>query len=441
VSAGSSWSLALIAVLLLDAFAPLSAGFWLSFVAVGVILIFETTPLHAAPRRWHAVTLQIAVLIALSPLTFAVFGGVSLVGLVVNLLAIPVISFVFVPLVLAGVLAALAWPAADGLPFGAAAALYEWMWPALVGAADLPFAQWRMDPPLWWYALAAPAALWLLRRWPPGLRLTAVAATALPLVCAPSRLPEPGTLRVEVFDTGRGSVAMLTTHDHVVLFDTGDSWNTRGTRLAQVVDPALDALGRRRIDMLFLPALNPDRALAAAKLAIERGVGRIVVAGGWPGTSLPVENCVDTRFHRDGIDFDIYRAGRDGDSCVLRVSAGRHSLLLAGDLDAAAEQELLARLPPHSLASDVVVMSRHAGAAGSSQEWIDSIRARLAVAAGGVAGSGARARTVDRWRGAGARILDTRRDGGIEIGFGSQGIVVRAAARAARYPFAWRRVE
>ncbi len=438
VSAARTWSLALAAVLLFDPFAPLAAGFWLSFVAVAVILMVETTCLQAAPRARRALAMQFAVMLALAPLTFAVFGSVSLIGLVVNLLAIPVISFVFVPLVLAGALAAWLWPVADGLLFGAAAKLYEWLWPGMVWAADRDLALWRMEPPLWWYALALPAALWLLRRWPLVLRLSAAAA-ALPLICAPSRLPQPGEFRASVLDAGRGSAVLLATHEHVLLFDTGDAWNTHGTRVSRFVSPALDALGGRRVDLLVLPALNPDRGRGAAVLAAERGVERILAGGGWPGTSLPATNCRDTRFRWDGIDFEVFGAGRE--YCVLRVSAGEQALLLAGDLDAAAEGELLARLPPRALASDVVLMSRQAGSPGSSRQWIDSLGAHLAIASGGTAGSNARAQTIDRWRASGAGILDTRRDGGIEIGFGAHGIAVRPPARAARYPFAWRRVE
>src|SRR4029078_2084778 len=97
-----TWSVALILVLLLDPRAPLAAGFWLSFVAVGVILLLETTSLVRVGRTVQLLRLQLAVMVTLAPLTFAVFGGVSLVGFGVNLLAISLISFVFVPLILAG---------------------------------------------------------------------------------------------------------------------------------------------------------------------------------------------------------------------------------------------------------------------------------------------------------------------------------------------------
>ena len=440
VPGARTWSLALIAVLLVDVFAPLAAGFWLSFVAVGVILFADATTLTRASRLRQAVSLQLAIMLALAPLTLAVFGNVSLAGLAVNLVAIPVVSFVFVPLVLAGALAACAWPAADGLFFGAAAKLYECVWPLMVWAADLDFAQWRVSVPAWWYALAMPAVFLLLRRWPLGLRLSAGVA-ALPLLWAPARTPPVGELQVSVLDAGRGSAVLLTTHAHRVLFDTGDSWNTHGTRLAQWVLPELDANDARAVDLLVLPRLDADRAQAAALLASERELRRVWVGGGWPATSLPVETCRDSYFEWDGVGFQFLAAGRHREFCVLRVTVGAFSLLLAGDLDAPAERELIARLPRGALASDLAFAARQASALASSPQWIEASGARWVVASGGVPGSQSRARTLARWRGAGARVVDVREVGGIQLRIGTHGIATLASARSARHPFAWRRVD
>ena len=436
VDAARSWSLALVMVLLLDPLSPLAAGFWLSFVAVGVILLLETTSLVRAGRAMRVLKLQLAIMAALAPLTFAVFGGVSLVGFGVNLVAIPLISFVFVPVILAGAL--LAWwvPALDGPPFAAAAWLYEWSWPALVWAADLDAAAWRVQPSTWWFALAIPASLWVLWSWPLGLRLGG-AALWLPLLFAPSRLPEAGQARVDVLDAGRGSAVLITTQSHVLLFDTGDRWNTHGTALARTVLPALDAYGIRAVDLLVLPRLDEDRAAGAALLAFERGVHRILAGGGWPASRLRASACRDSRFEWDAVEFEVFVAG-GGDYCVLRIVVGDHALLLSGDLEAKAERELVARWPTRR-GHDVVVMSRQAGAAGSGPEWIESSGVALAIATGGIATSDARARTLARWHDAGARVLDTRAVGAIQFVFGTRGISELALARSARYPFAWRR--
>jgi competence protein ComEC len=449
VGAGQGWSLALGAVLLLDPLAPLAAGFWLSFIAVGVLLIASTAwrwqPGPVAMAR-EAIRLQIAVLLALAPLTFAVFDSVSIGGLVVNLVAIPIVSLLLVPLVLAGAILALAFPGFDAPFFALAAWAYEAGWPALVWAADLPAARWVVSAPAWWILCALPAVGVGLWRWPAGLRLSAV-CLVLPLLFAPSRMPEPGVVRLRVLDAGRGSAAFVVTATQALLYDTGDGWNTAGTRIRQFALPSLDALGRSGVDLLVLPTLTPDRAAGAAWLAHERRLGLVRAGGGWPATSLPVERCADGGFRRDGVAFEFLAQGR---YCVLRVVAGARAILLAGDLDEAAERALLERLPAGALASEVVVLSRQASSVGSSRQWIEAISppavsreaaspaARWALATGGIEHSAARVAALERWRRAGRIVLDTRVEGAMDLTVGTNGVFVERA-RQARYPFAWRR--
>jgi competence protein ComEC len=421
----------------------MSAGFWLSFVAVGVILMMADTSADPGPRTalWrlsNVARLQGAILLALAPLTLAVFDGLSVTAFVVNLVAIPFVSFVLVPLVLAGTLAVFVAPALSQSLFRAAASLYEWFWPALTFAADLDYSLWRATPSWWWFPFAMLAALVLLRRWPLTLRATAACAV-LPLMFAPLRMPDHGTARVSVLDTGRGAATLVLTRSHALLFDTGDSWNTRGARLRQWVLPALDAVQRDRVDLLVLPSLDRDRAHGAAALAFEREVSSVLVGGGWPASSLPVRRCADSEFFRDGVRFQSLAAGPGGRYCVLRISVGAHAILLGGDLDAAAERGLAARVGPAELSSGVVLVSSNASATASAPEWIESSAARLAIATGGIVNSRAREATLARWRAAGAEVLDTRRDGGIELVLGTSGMRVVATARASRYPFVWRR--
>jgi competence protein ComEC len=232
---------------------------------------------------------------------------------------------------------------------------------------------------------------------------------------------------------------LLFTESHVLLFDTGDSWGSRGRRVREVILPALDARARRTIDLLVLPALNEDRAHGAALLSFERGLKRVLVGGDWPGASLPAADCEDSSFQWDGVAFQTFAVGASGRNCVLRVVAGGRGLVFTGDMDRAAERELIARLPRGELDSDVVLMSRHGSPAGSAAEWIEETSAGVAVAAGGAA-SQSRAITLERWRKSGAVVFDTRRDGAIELGLGTRGVRVIAVARESRYPFVWRRL-
>lgn len=437
-----TWGAAMIVVLLADPFAPLAAGFWLSFTAVGVLLLLDHAALlRPAPslpaRARQALRLQLAVMLLLAPFTVAVFGGLSLAGLAVNLVAIPAVSFGFVPLVLAGALTSLASPALGAPLFQLAASLYDLAWPGLVAVADAPFALWRVAPPAWWFALAFVGAGLMLLRWPLALRLSGIAA-ALPLICAPPRVPAEGRARIDILDAGRGASLLITTRSRVLLFDTGDSWGSGGARARQIVSSALAPLGRR-IDELVLPALDPDRAAGAALLAREHGVGIIRVGGGWPGAALPARRCVEQAETVDGVRFEVLTGGPGACYCALRISTGGRALLVGGDLDAPSERALAERLGATRLASDAVIMSRHASALGSARQWIEASGAGLAIATGGI-DSGSRAAALARWRSAGARILDTRADGALVVELGTNGVEILAVARRSRYPFAWRRL-
>lgn len=435
VGAGRAWSLALVAVLITEPTAPLAAGFWLSFAAVGVLLMAGDRDTGDSGIA-QAFRLQFWVMVALAPLTFAVFGAVSIAGFAVNLVAIPAISFVFVPVILVGAVGALWFPPIGAALFALAGALYAACWPALVWAADLEFAQWRVSPPMAWYALSTLAAGAALLRWPARLRATAACAL-LPLLGTPTK-PAPGTARITVFDAGRGAAVLIETASRVTLFDTGDSWNTAGARARRVVLPALAPRSDPAIDVLVLPSITPDRAAGAALLAHERGLARIVIGGSWPGSALTVERCRDAAEHVDGLVFEWLVAGPADRYCVLRIVAGTHAILLGGDLDAAAERRLLARVSKSGIAADMQVLSRQAGGAGSAPQWIDSSGTEWVIATGGIDQSRAREAALERWRKHGVRVLDTRLDGAVELTIGTRGLESLASARA-MYPFAWRR--
>jgi competence protein ComEC len=436
VSAGRFWSVALVIVLMMDPRAPLAAGFWLSFIAVGVLLWMSGPEITLAPlqRLRLAVRSQLVIMLALAPASLAVFGGVSLVGLAVNLIAIPLISFIFVPLVLAGAMAAWLMPAWDAFWFGLAAWLYEGCWPWLVAAAEPPLALWRESPPSAWFALSLPAAMLWLSRGPITLRLTALCAL-FPLLWPRISTPPVGVVRITALDAARGAAVLVRTTRQTLLFDTGDAWNTRGSRIRDIVIPALDAQGSPRADRVVLPGLDEGRARGVALLAQERGLGEVLVGSGWPGSGLPLRRCPDRHWSQDGVAFSSFSAGR---RCLLRLSNGRVSALLAADLDAEASDALLVRLPARMLASEVMIMGR-ASASASSARWIETISPGLAVIAGGVPHSRARAEMIERWRSEAGWVLDTQQVGAVELEL-DDSVRLIATARQSRFPFVWRRV-
>src|SRR6185369_2999557 len=148
---------ALFVVLAIDPWAVLAPGFWLSFGAVAVIMFVPTG--RIAQEHWFAAwaRVQWAITLALIPLLLAMFQQISLVSPLANAIAIPVVSFVVVPLTLVGV----------ALPFdlvlqlahavmGACGAMLEWM-------SALPLAVWQQHaPPPWTVVIAMMAIAWML---------------------------------------------------------------------------------------------------------------------------------------------------------------------------------------------------------------------------------------------------------------------------------------
>ncbi len=102
-----AWLIAMSLVLLADPFAPLRAGFWFSFVAVGVLMMLFV-PRHGLMPAWRRMLLaQLGISLLMAPLGMYWFQQASLPGLLANLVAIPLVSFLTVPLVLAAMV--IAW--------------------------------------------------------------------------------------------------------------------------------------------------------------------------------------------------------------------------------------------------------------------------------------------------------------------------------------------
>src|SRR5690606_9200479 len=156
-------SLSAAVVTLLDPWAPLSAGFWLSFASVGAIVWYgsqeirqERTPQEGTRQERtrqrraafaqaraklaailaDAVRTQWAATLSLLPLGALFFSSFSLVGPLANAFAIPLVSIVITPLALLGTALLLPVPPAGGLVLGAVCTATGWLLDALAPLAE-----------------------------------------------------------------------------------------------------------------------------------------------------------------------------------------------------------------------------------------------------------------------------------------------------------------
>lgn len=441
VSASRLLCLVAALVVLLDPWAVLASGFWLSFGAVAVLFSFGagsgqalmipsrgaagTAPpaglkgwlgarlRRLAPACRQAARLQLAISLALLPLLALLFNQLSLASPLANAYAIPLIGMVVTPLALLAGLAA--------LTPGLESACGWLVWAAHgVLALLMPFTRWLAGLP-WAVADAAtPPAHWLL------LALGGLAVALLPrgwpwrhgawLALLPGLCwrPEPlthGQWRMTALDVGQGGAWVVQTASQALVFDTGPRYGAAADAGGRIVLPYLRASGIGRVDVLVVSHADMDHVGGVRSLLAAMPVRRAYTSFDLPGflrresrllqeTPPPLpqrtERCEQGRgWQVDGVDFQflwpLAGAGggpgandskaRNAHSCVLLVRGAHHAALLPGDVSSQEEARMLALgLVPEV---DVMMAAHHGSRHSSSAGWVAATQAALVVAQAG----------------------------------------------------------
>ncbi|MBV8030122.1 MAG: ComEC/Rec2 family competence protein, partial [Betaproteobacteria bacterium] len=211
-------ALALAAVVLLDPWAPLAPGLWLSFGAVA--LIFYVASGWTGREHWLAqwARVQAAITLGLAPAALLLFAQVSIAGPLANAVAIPIVSFVVTPLaLLAAVL-----PSQPLLQLSAW--LVECLLQFLEWCAALPGALWQQHvPPPWAIALALMGVAWALAPRGTPSRLCALALLA-PAFLFPPPSPREGEAWITTLDVGQGLAVLVRTQNRTLVYDAGPAF-------------------------------------------------------------------------------------------------------------------------------------------------------------------------------------------------------------------------
>jgi len=441
-SGRESFALALIVVLLFDPLSVLAPGFWLSFLGVGWLLWCLPQQGNGGWLRPFLEAQGVAVL-GLLPLTVWFFGQASLPGPLANLIGIPVISLMVVPLALIGLLVFPLAPAAATMCWRLAAWVMDGLWSVLERVADWPAAMvWLPEPGLFAFVLASIGAFWLLLpRAVPGKLLALF--LFLPLLWPNIDEPQIGQAEISVIDVGQGLSVLVRTAQHGLLFDAGPA-NPRGLDFGEAaVVPTMRALGVNRLDTLLIS--HGDNDHSGGMDAVNRAFpgARTLGAEGWarPGMGL----CQLTQsWVWDAVRFQILHPPpffpylRNDSSCVLRIEAGGQVALLPGDIGRHIEARLL-REQGAMLNSDLILVPHHGSRTSSSQAFVDRVSPRWAVMSTGADNRFKlpRAEVVERWTQSGAGILNTAETGALQFRLDASGTHLRTSRRQDQ-PRYWR---
>src|SRR5437762_8165357 len=416
-SASRVLAAALFIVLALDPWAVLSPGFWLSFAAVAVIFFVATG--RTAKAHWLVQwgRVQWAVTAGLAPLLLVLFQQVSLVSPVANALAIPLVSFVITPFALAGAVLPFDWVLELGH------AILDILMATLEWLATLPSAVWHQHAPLaWTVPLALAGIAWMLL--PRGFPARWLGAPlVLPLFAISPPSPGAGELWITVLDVGQGLAVLARTEKHALLYDAGPAFNAFSDSGSRVILPYLRGEGIDSLDALVVSHDDRDHSGGAGSV-LEAMPVRVLWSSLAADHALLAANawrapCVAGRkWFWDGVSVEFLhpragnasgRAARANNlGCVLRIEAPGGRVLLTGDIERAAERELVLRAPA-LLPAEALLVPHHGSATSSTPEFVKRVAPRLAVFAVGHRNrfGHPREEVLARYREAGSELLRT----------------------------------
>jgi competence protein ComEC len=392
------WLLACAVVVAVDPWAMLQAGFWLSFVAVGVLFATDSEAVGAdgTGARGRFVLMlqeQWVITLALTPLTLLLFGQVSVVGLLANALAIPWVTLLVTPLAMLGTLGPVLWDAA-GWAMGVLGEVLRWLsaWPwAVVSVAQAP---------VWAGVAGVLGGVLLAMRLPWSLRLCGL-PLLMPVLLWQAALPPHAEFELLAADIGQGNAVLVRTAQHALLYDAGPRFSRESDAGHRVLVPLLRALGVR-LDRLVLSHRDSDHTGGAAAVLTMQPQADLLSSiedDNLLQQLRPAKRCeAGQKWQWDGVDFEVLhpQAADYGPvhktnamSCVLRISTPRQVVLLAGDIEQAQELRLVQQQAPSrsldasGLRADVLLVPHHGSKTSSSAEFLDAVQPRIALVQAG----------------------------------------------------------
>jgi len=418
-----AWLIAMSLVLVADPFAPLRAGFWFSFIAVGVLMMLFI-PQHGPLPAWRKMLLaQLGISLLMAPLGMYWFQQASLPGLLANLVAIPVVSMLIVPLILIALI--LLWLPGPLATFALTLAghLAHWLILMLEYLAELQplgFSATRIPGLAATMLAMLGAAVLLLPKGTPG-RFAGL-LLMLPMLLPASDSLDKTQAQIDFLDVGQGLSVLLSTRDYLMVYDTGPgngmAGDTGWDMIAGTIQPMIEASG---LVPDLIVASNADMDHAGGLERLHALYPHAQYLASLPRKRAGIRACrAPETWQTENLDFRVLHPstglpyiGNDS-SCVISVNGPGLSLLLSGDISRVVEQRLVASgLEQHAILS----APHHGSSTSSSQVLIDAVKPSWALISAGSNNRFGfpRADVLERYSRAHIPTLNTAQCGGIRF--------------------------
>ncbi len=377
------WSVSLMVVLLLDPLNVLDAGFWLSFTAVAVLILTFSGVSNTNNSFTDFFVMQWRLLLGMLPLSLLVFAKINLFAPLINLVMIPLMTFLIVPLIMLMLFVSMAFNSAPDLLID------------LLSAS----CQFFIDT-LSWFELhtASPINLKATTTWQTILLITGTCIMILPkaipqrfwglvlvlMAVTPIKSTSTkGHFKAYFLDVGQGLSVVIRTENHTFIYDVGAAYDSGFNMADAHIIPFLKHHNINHLDGLMLSHQDNDHAGAAKFLSQKMPIKET-----W-GTHADHKPCIaGTQWQWDGIQFNIISPYnltpylKNNSSCVLKISNKEHSLLLTGDIESPVEYRL-SQFDSAFIQSDVLLVPHHGSNTSSTDIFINAVKPQLAINSSG----------------------------------------------------------
>lgn len=425
---------ALLGVVLLDPWATIAPGFWLSFGAIAIIMLLTVGRIGKMNWLQEWLRIQWAMTLGLVPLLLALFQQASLVSPIANAVAIPMVSFLVVPFTLLATI-----PSFDFMLLPAHEVLSICM--TILHELDhLPHVVWQQHaPPAWTIAVAVIGIFWMFLPGSVGLGLFAGfparwlgMVALLPMFLIPPAKPKMGELWLTVLDVGQGLAVVVRTTNHALLFDTGPSFGETDSG-DRIIVPFLRGEGIHRLDVMIVSHADSDHSGGALSVLEAMPVSALL-------SSLKEHHPIQqAKVHKDrcragqswqwdGVYFELLhpmshdyenpKNKTNANSCVLKITSIHGSVLLPSDIEGKDESALLTRAGD-KLPSTILIAPHHGSNTSSTTAFIQQVNPELTIFTVGYLNRYGHPRkgVITRYCDSGSKLLRSDTDGAIFLRF------------------------
>ncbi len=358
---------------------PLSIGsvsFWLSFSAVGVLVFFFQTSQRSLLRNFF--TAQIVIFLGLFPILLLTFNQAPLISPIANSIAVPVVSFVVVPLDFLGCLLLFVFDPAGEFLLVLSDRIMSFLLILLTKMASIDFSLSVKDLNQITVWLGLFVMLCTGVKFKIFNKLFAVIVLGLIFLIPKPEKVSRGEFKLSLLDVGQGLSVIVQTNHHVLVFDVGARFG--GLDFGKiVVIPFLKRQGIDHVDRLVISHADNDHTGGLQSVLEEISIASIYVGENLDYIDGNRQQQCQQGLHWawDNVRFSFIHPDRvyskaNNNSCVLKIQTDHLTVLIPGDIEKLVEQHLI-DYDDKLLKADILIAPHHGSLTSSTWQFIRKV--------------------------------------------------------------------